>query len=173
MRNTTVIPHSGHTSSTLFVRLYPHRRHRPCRLRCVRRSAGYPKTPTPSAMPPRATLHNGIAIVTTPPVDPRWIVKSHRIGEPSSPLYHELAHESVGSNTPGSAIQSLSRPLPIAQDQCGSCCWPKRQGSPRLRIISVTEPAITTDANTPHDTLKIEGKWGMLPIVSSFMARSA
>ncbi len=173
MHNTIVIPHSGHTSSTVLARSYPQLRHRPCRLRCVRRSSGYPKAPRPSTPPPRTRLHNGIAMTTTPRVDPRCKVKSKRVGDPSRPRYQELAHESVGANTPGSAIHSLSRPLPIAQDQCGSCCWPKRQGSPRLRIISVTEPTIATREIAPHVALKIEGKRDIPPIVSSFSLRAA
>jgi len=173
LRNNNAIPHSGHTSSTVPVRSYPHLRHLPRRLRRVRRSVGYPKTPTPSVMPPSATLQNGIAITTTPPVDPRCMVKSHRIGDPSSPLYHELVHESVGVNTPGSAIQSLSRPLPIAHDQYGSCCWPKRQGSPRLRIISVVEPTIATSAMAPHVPLMIKDKRGMWSILSHYTVRAA
>lgn len=77
-------------------------------------------------------IHNGIATTITPPVEPRCRVKSHRMGRPSKPRYHELVHDSPGRNTPNSATQTLSRPLPIAHDQCGSFCTPHSHGTDRL-----------------------------------------
>jgi hypothetical protein len=88
-------------------------------------------------------------------------VKSHLIGSPSKPRYHELVHPTPGANVEESAIQSLMRPLPTAHDHRGSCCAPKRHGLPRLSSASVTDPAKTATPVTVAETRRMELLLGM------------